>query len=184
MVGLRFALAMFLAVAAAASLGGGLVGAQVHHVVGGDRGWDPDSGVGSWSSGRVFSVGDKLWFTYSAGKESIVELRTKQDYESCDVTNPIRMYTDGINSLSLDEEGLRYFASSKAESCENGLKLRVDVKPRSSPWEIQGVATSEGSAVALAEGPSSSSFRLKVDWAGAGVVAVVVGWLGFYSLAM
>lgn len=42
------------------SLGGNWVGAQVHHVVGGDRGWDLSSGVGSWSSGRTFSVGDKL----------------------------------------------------------------------------------------------------------------------------
>uniref|UniRef100_A0A7N0UD33 Phytocyanin domain-containing protein n=1 Tax=Kalanchoe fedtschenkoi TaxID=63787 RepID=A0A7N0UD33_KALFE len=168
---LRFALALVLA--AAAGLGGSWVGAQVHHVVGGDRGWDPDSGLGAWSSRRVFSVGDKLWFTYSAAKESVAELRTRQEFESCDVTNPIRMYTDGINSLSLDEEGSRYFASSKAESCKNGLKLRVEVKPKS-PWEIQTVATSEGSAIALAEGPSSSSnVRLRVSWIGAGVLAVV-----------
>jgi hypothetical protein len=45
------------------SLGGKWVGvgAQVHHhVVGGDRGWDPSSDVSSWSSGRIFRIGDKI----------------------------------------------------------------------------------------------------------------------------
>lgn len=44
------------------SLGGKWVGvgAQVHHVVGGDRGWDPSSDVSSWPSGRIFRVGDKI----------------------------------------------------------------------------------------------------------------------------
>jgi len=35
-------------------------GAQVHHVVGGDRGWHPYSDIGSWSSARTFRVGDKI----------------------------------------------------------------------------------------------------------------------------
>lgn len=37
-----------------------VAGAQVHHVVGEDRGWDPSSDVASWSSQRVFRVGDKI----------------------------------------------------------------------------------------------------------------------------
>ena len=44
----------------AASLGVKWAGAQVHHVVGGDRGWDPSTDVASWSSGRSFRVGDKI----------------------------------------------------------------------------------------------------------------------------
>ncbi|RYR63340.1 hypothetical protein Ahy_A04g021139 [Arachis hypogaea] len=39
--------------------------AELHHVVGGDRGWDPDSDLLSWSNHRVFRVGDQIWFTYS-----------------------------------------------------------------------------------------------------------------------
>lgn len=33
---------------------------ETHHVVGGDRGWDVDSDIGSWSAGRTFRVGDKI----------------------------------------------------------------------------------------------------------------------------
>ena len=35
-------------------------GALVHHVVGGDRGWDTSSDVQAWLSNKVFRVGDKI----------------------------------------------------------------------------------------------------------------------------
>ncbi|XP_050231660.1 uclacyanin 1-like [Mercurialis annua] len=124
----------------------------MHHVVGGDRGWDPSTDVGSWSAGTTFRVGDKIWFTYSRVHGKIAELKTKEEYESCDVSNPIRMYTDGLDSVSLEEEGIRYFASSNSKSCKSGLKLHVEIMPSDSPKII----TSEGSALALAAGPISS----------------------------
>ncbi|MFQ6639379.1 hypothetical protein Gotur_015815 [Gossypium turneri] len=117
----------------AATLGGKLGAAQVHHVVGGDRGWDLSSDVASWSSGRSFRVGDKIWFAYAAAQESIAEVNSPEEYESCDVSNPIRMYTDGIDGIPLDGEGIRYFVSGKEESCKNGLKLHVEVMPFGNP---------------------------------------------------
>ncbi|GMI72690.1 hypothetical protein HRI_000938300 [Hibiscus trionum] len=107
-----------------------VVGAQLHHhVVGDDRGWDPSSDIATWSSGLSFRVGDKIWFAYSAAQESIVELKSKDEYESCDVRNPLRMYSDGLDSIELVDEGIRYFVSSKPESCKKGLKLHVEVMP-------------------------------------------------------
>jgi hypothetical protein len=38
---------------------------EVHHVVGGDHGWDPNSDILSWSSGRVFRVGDQICMSFS-----------------------------------------------------------------------------------------------------------------------
>ncbi|CAK9156851.1 unnamed protein product [Ilex paraguariensis] len=129
------------------TMGGTWVDAQVHHVVGGDSGWGPSSDLLSWSSGRAFRVGDKIWFTYSAAEESIVELKSMEEYLSCDVTNPIRMYTDGLDIVPLDGEGIRYFASGNLESCKKGLKLPVEVKP---------MVKNETSAMALAAGPTPS----------------------------
>ncbi|GAV65202.1 Cu_bind_like domain-containing protein [Cephalotus follicularis] len=181
MAGVKVVLAMIII--SLIGLGGKWVGAQVvHHVVGGDRGWDPSSDVASWSSGRVFKVGDKIWFTYSAAQESIVEVKSKEEYEACDVGSPIRMYTDGIDSISLVEQGLRYFVSSKSESCKNGLKLHVEVIPRQSPVQmIPEVASSEASAIALADGPTTpsasshlgASFGLLFAW----VLALLCGCL-------
>uniref|UniRef100_A0A2N9IW17 Phytocyanin domain-containing protein n=1 Tax=Fagus sylvatica TaxID=28930 RepID=A0A2N9IW17_FAGSY len=96
-------------------------------------------------------VGDKIWFTYSAAQESIIELKGKEEYESCDISNPIKMYTDGLDGISLDGEGIRYFVSSKPESCKNGLKLHVEVVPEGTP-EIPKIASST-----LASGPTTPS---------------------------
>ncbi|XP_010270093.1 PREDICTED: mavicyanin-like [Nelumbo nucifera] len=121
---------MLLLVLISVSAGGRWVVAQVHHVVGDDRGWDSSSDIGAWSSGRIFRVGDNLWFAYSIAQESIVELRSKEELESCDVSNPIRMYTNGLDSVSLDVEGTRYFTSGRPENCKQGLKLNVEVLPQ------------------------------------------------------
>ncbi|KAE8715601.1 tropinone reductase-like protein [Hibiscus syriacus] len=153
-----------------ATLGGKKAGAQVHHVVGGDQGWDPSSDVASWSSGRSFSVGDKIWFAYSAAEESIAELNSKEEYESCDVSNPLRMYTDGLNGIPLDGEGIRYFVSSKAESCKNGLKLHVEVGPLGNTD-----AKMPKVAVAAAAPPTTPSGSVRLH--GSSVLLLVGLWL-------
>ncbi|KAE7995295.1 hypothetical protein FH972_000111 [Carpinus fangiana] len=159
MAGLKMAILALVIISV--SLGGKWVGvgAQVHHVVGGDRGWDRSSDVSSWPSDRIFRIGDKIWFTYSAAQESIAELKSKEEYESCDISNPIKMYTDGLDSISLDEEGIRYFASNNLESCKNGLKLHVEVQPEGAP-EIPKVSRSGSSVSAVAAGPTSGSAHL------------------------
>ncbi|KAF8033213.1 hypothetical protein BT93_D1962 [Corymbia citriodora subsp. variegata] len=156
------------------SLNAGWAGAQVHHVVGGDRGWDASSGVGSWSSGRVFRVGDKLWFAYSAAQESIVELTTRAEYESCDVRNPIRMYTDGLDGIPLEAQGVRYFASSREESCKGGLKLHVEVQPPGAP-DAPKLATSD-KAVLAAAAPTTPSAAGRAG----GLAALVSAGLGLF----
>ncbi|KAI3992561.1 hypothetical protein MKX01_020853 [Papaver californicum] len=101
-----------------------------HHLVGEDRGWDVSNDLTSWISGKVFRVGDDIRFSYSAAQEVVAELGSKEEYEICDISNPIKMYTDGLNSVSLDGEGSRYFVSEMPESCKNGLKLHVHVLPQ------------------------------------------------------
>ncbi|KAK1268202.1 hypothetical protein QJS04_geneDACA005210 [Acorus gramineus] len=132
-------------------LGGcGLAEAGQHHVVGGDRGWDLGSDIGVWSLDKVFRVGDNIWFAYSAAEEAVVELTSKEDFEACNVTNPIRMFTDGLSRVALEGKGERYFASAKPISCSRGLKLRVEVLPAS-----QG-ETVNVDRVEAAQGPAPS----------------------------
>ncbi|KAJ4981957.1 hypothetical protein NE237_032794 [Protea cynaroides] len=122
---------MLVLIIVVVSVGGAAAAeAEIHHVVGGDRGWDIASNIAAWSADRLFRVGDNIWFAYSAAGESIVEIGSKEEMEACDVSNPIRMYTDGLDKISLEGEGSRFFASGRPESCKNGLKLNVDVLPR------------------------------------------------------
>nr|GMD92962.1 mavicyanin-like [Ipomoea batatas] len=111
--------------AAAAAVVGGQ---EHHHVVGGDRGWEVSNDIASWSAARIFSVGDTIWFTYSAAEESIAELGSKEEFMSCDLSNPITMYTNGLDKIPLHREGVRYFVSGNLHSCINGLKVPITVQ--------------------------------------------------------
>ncbi|KDP37784.1 hypothetical protein JCGZ_06463 [Jatropha curcas] len=161
------------------SLGAEWVRAQVHHVVGDDRGWDPSSDVASWSSGKTFRVGDKIWFAYSTAHGKIAELGTKEEFESCDVRNPIKLYNDGLFNIVLDGEGIRYFVSSNLESCKKGLKLPVEVIPQQQPIDAPKIIRSEEAATAIAAGPTpSGSAHL-----GASLVFLVAGiWLYYVCI--
>ncbi|CAA2990983.1 mavicyanin-like [Olea europaea var. sylvestris] len=143
MGGDRVFTSLLVAVLVAVTVGAQEVQGPVHHVVGSDRRWNADSDIGSWLSGRVFRVGDRIWFTYSAPQESVVELQSLEEFQSCDLSNPIKMYTDGVNQIPLEREGSRYFVIGNQESCNNGLKLHVDVKPSDlqelpnpNPWPL------------------------------------------------
>ncbi|TMW95709.1 hypothetical protein EJD97_008457 [Solanum chilense] len=129
-----------------------VAGDPVHHVVGEDRGWDPSTDITSWYSQRVFRVGDKIWFTYSTTQESLVELRNEEDFTSCDLSNPIKMYTDGLDTISLEGEGIRYFVSGNTESCKNGLKIPVKIQPKE-----QIMAQNNAGSMAVADGPTVPS---------------------------
>lgn len=108
-----------------------------------------------WEWGRCEWAG----FAYSAAQGFIAEVKSKEEFDSCDVSNPIRMFTDGLDSTSMDQEGLRYFTSSNIESCKNGLKLHLRVLPHQDPSEtvMPKVATSDIPALAAAEAPTTPS---------------------------
>ncbi|PIN21341.1 hypothetical protein CDL12_05977 [Handroanthus impetiginosus] len=123
--------AVFLVVVA---LTGTRVSAETHHVVGDELGWGPALDVNSWLAGRVFRVGDKILFKYSETEDGVVELKGLEEFLSCNLTNPIRMYTDRENHIPLEKEGVRYFTSANPENCKSGLKLPVPVQPHADKW--------------------------------------------------
>ncbi|XP_068644547.1 basic blue protein-like [Aristolochia californica] len=135
--------------------------AQAHHVVGGDRGWEPASNIGEWSAGRVFRVGDKIWFTFSGALDNVIELGSREELESCDLSNPIRLYSDGLLQLDLDREGMRYFTSGGRERCKKGLKLDVNVLPRAAETAERSHALAASDKPnhdhAMAAGPTPSA---------------------------
>uniref|UniRef100_J3LGJ0 Phytocyanin domain-containing protein n=1 Tax=Oryza brachyantha TaxID=4533 RepID=J3LGJ0_ORYBR len=125
-----------------------------HHVVGGDPGWAVASDVLAWSADRLFTVGDVLWFAYSAEDGGVAEVGGEGGFEACAAGSPVGTYTDGLTRVALDGEGSRYFVSADAAKCGSGLKLRVDVRtpvvlgkdhgraaapaPAPTPWASRG----------------------------------------------
>lgn len=79
-----------------------------------------------WGCGRVKRAG----LAYSVAQGLVAELKSKEEYEACDVRNPIKMYTEGLHSIPLESEGMRYFVSTQPQNCKNGLKLHIEVLPQ------------------------------------------------------
>ncbi|XP_021719777.1 uclacyanin 1-like [Chenopodium quinoa] len=160
-------------------IGGKKAEAQVHHVVGNDRGWELASDIASWAAGRSFVVGDFLWFAYSSGLEEdkIVELKSKNEFESCDLSKPIKVYDNGLDKISLEEEGIRYFASTNPESCKKGLKLPVEIKSKST--DVIQSSTSSWNSV-LAQEPTAPSSSTKI----CGPTFIIIATIIFYYMGI
>ncbi|XP_057843414.1 blue copper protein 1b-like [Cryptomeria japonica] len=103
------------------------------HVVGDDRGWDPVSDFKGWASRKIFHVGDNLYnialplFTYASSQQSVLELKSREEFENCDVSNPIKLYDGGLDAVPLIEMGDIYFTSGNAEDCQCGMKVHINV---------------------------------------------------------
>ncbi|XP_057433458.1 early nodulin-like protein 14 [Lotus japonicus] len=133
--------------------------------------------LNQWAEKSRFKVGDYLVWKYDGGKDSVLQVN-KEDYGSCNTSNPIEEYKDGNTKVKLDRPGPHYFISGAKGHCEKGQKLVVVVmtpkhsrdraiSPASSPAELE-----EGPAVA----PTSSATVLQ-----SGFVAVL-GVLAMYVM--
>lgn len=114
----------------------------VQHLVGEDKGWAPHSNFDGWASGKIFQVGDNLWFAYASGEQSVLELKSREEWEACDVSNPIRLYKGGVDSVPLVDVGSRFFTTGRVEDCRNGMKLHINVDAAGSSPETKSKSQS------------------------------------------
>ncbi|GLJ37426.1 hypothetical protein SUGI_0760370 [Cryptomeria japonica] len=56
----------------------------------------------------------------------ILELKSREEFENCDVSNPIKLYDGGLDAVPLIEMGDRYFTSGNAEDCQRGMKVHIN----------------------------------------------------------
>lgn len=62
------------------------------------------------------------------------------------------MYTEGLHTVPLDKEGMRYFVSTDSQNCKNGLKLHVEVQSKESGSRALPVTQT-----VVADGPAAPS---------------------------
>ncbi|KAL5785933.1 hypothetical protein ACOSQ2_008325 [Xanthoceras sorbifolium] len=113
-----------------------------------------------WAESTRFRVGDSLVWNYDGAKDSVLQV-TKEDYVSCNTTNPIAQYKDGNTKVELHKPGPFYFISGVKGSCEKGQKLivvvltprhRYDISPAPSPAELDGPAVAPTSSASSLKG--------------------------------
>ncbi|XVE53643.1 hypothetical protein DITRI_Ditri03aG0019500 [Diplodiscus trichospermus] len=83
--------------------------------------------LNQWAAKTRFKVGDVLIWKYDGKVDSVLQV-TKENYESCNTSKPIKEYKDGNNTkVELDKSGPFYFISGADGHCPKGQKLQVVV---------------------------------------------------------
>ncbi|CAN6810297.1 unnamed protein product [Brassica oleracea] len=96
------------------------------YFVGDTSGWDISSDLESWPLGKRFSVGDVLMFQYSS-THSVYEV-AKDNFQSCNTTDPIRTFINGNTTIALSKPGDRFFVCGNRLHCFAGMRLQVNVE--------------------------------------------------------
>ncbi|KAK4848010.1 hypothetical protein QYF36_008112 [Acer negundo] len=97
----------------------------VDYTVGDSGGWSQTVDYTTWVSGKKFSVGDVLVFTYGGNHK--VDVVTKSNYDNCGTSNPIQSFSDGNTRINLTTSGEMYFICPTLGHCSSGMKLAVTV---------------------------------------------------------
>ncbi|RZB75409.1 early nodulin-like protein 2 [Glycine soja] len=149
--------------------------------VGGKDGWvlKPTEDYDHWAQRNRFQVNDTLHFKYNKGSDSVVVVK-KEDFDSCNINNPIQKMDGGDSTFQLSNSGLFYFISGNLGNCKNGQKLIVLVMaarqpiPRAAPPPQKIPATS---LTSLAPTPTDNSGSGRVG-VSVGIVLMFTGFVG------
>ncbi|CAL0333855.1 unnamed protein product [Lupinus luteus] len=156
--------------------------------VGGKDGWvlKPSEDYNHWASKNRFQVNDTLHFKYNKLYDSVLVVK-KEDYDSCNVNNPMQKMDDGDSTFKLSNSGLYFFISGNVDNCNNGEKLIVlvmavrhkQVAPPLPERDLPPREVDPSTLVPMAQAPqkanSGSAKRVDVSFG----VGVVIMYLSF-----
>ncbi|KAK4365041.1 hypothetical protein RND71_016399 [Anisodus tanguticus] len=79
-----------------------------------------------WSKNHPFKLGDSLLFLYPPSEDSVIQV-TKQNYNSCNLKNPILYMNNGNSLFNITRPGEFYFTSGTEGHCEKYQKLHISI---------------------------------------------------------
>ncbi|XP_059637921.1 blue copper protein-like [Cornus florida] len=110
--------------------------AQTTHVVGDSLGWIVPPGgpiaYSTWADMYTFTVGDILVFNFTTGQQDVARV-SKEQFSTCNSTNPIWHETTGPANITLTSAGEYYFIGTMDTHCYLGQKLAINVTGTSGP---------------------------------------------------
>ncbi|XVF18816.1 hypothetical protein REPUB_Repub11eG0055800 [Reevesia pubescens] len=134
--------------------------------VGGKDGWvlQPKEKYNDWAGRQRFQLNDTLIFKYEKGSDSVL-LVHKDDYNKCNIKNPVKKMTSGNSEFQFPHSGPFFFISGKQGHCQKGQKLNTVVMavrkgtqpPSTSPFPSPGPAHSPKHHGPVVEPPKASS---------------------------
>ncbi|XP_060208320.1 early nodulin-like protein 8 [Lycium barbarum] len=79
-----------------------------------------------WSKNHVLKLGDSILFLYPPSEDSVIQV-TKQNYNSCNLKNPILYMNNGNSLFNITRPGEFYFTSGTEGHCEKLQKLHISI---------------------------------------------------------
>lgn len=141
----------------------------------------------------LFYFGLHLDFRYKKGSDSVLVV-TKEDYDPCNVNNPVQKMDNGDSTFQFNNPGPYFFISGNAENCKKGQKMIVLVmsvrqnlpKPPNlaAPPSESGIPPQQFDASSLipsAQSPLKASGSTRVG-VGVGVILIFASFAGWFSL--
>ncbi|CAI0441795.1 unnamed protein product [Linum tenue] len=105
-----------------------------------------------WSKYHSVRIGDSLLFLYPPSQDSVIQV-TPQNFDSCNLKDPILYMNNGNSLFNITEEADLYFTSGEPGHCEKKQKLYIKVGNGSS---ASAYAPNYGPGGALADTAPSS----------------------------
>ncbi|XP_010659205.2 blue copper protein 1a-like [Vitis vinifera] len=133
--------------------------------VGDDQGWTINFDYVAWAKDKVFHVGDKLVFKYTAGRHNVFKVNGTA-FTNCTIPPANEALTTGNDVITLATPGRKWYICGVNDHCANyGQKLAITVleawvSPASAPSTPAAPAPSTPAAPApstpAAPAPSSA----------------------------
>ncbi|KAL5860231.1 hypothetical protein ACOSQ4_001527 [Xanthoceras sorbifolium] len=144
------------------------------HKVGDSAGWTTIGNVDykKWASAKNFHVGDVITFEYNNQFHNVKQV-SHRDFQSCNATSSIAVYSSGSDSMTLKRPGHYYFLCGFPGHCQAGQKVDILVTPASlrsggvSPSPAPYGSSPQAAASPIiphppkSSAPSRSSFKLR-----------------------
>ncbi|XP_065858496.1 early nodulin-like protein 8 [Euphorbia lathyris] len=79
-----------------------------------------------WSKSHSIDIGDSLLFLYPPSEDSVIQV-TEENYNSCNLKNPILYMNNGNSVFNITSHGDFYFTSGNQGHCLKKQKLHISV---------------------------------------------------------
>ncbi|XP_010645994.2 blue copper protein 1a-like [Vitis vinifera] len=138
---------------------GSTVAMATEFTVGDDQGWTINFDYEAWAKDKVFHVGDKLVFKYTAGRHNVFKVNGTA-FTNCTIPPANEAITTGNDVITLATPGRKWYICGVNDHCGNyGQKLVITVLEESaSPAPAPSHPTAP--APNSAHGISGSGYQL------------------------
>ncbi|XP_020100592.1 lamin-like protein [Ananas comosus] len=142
------------------------------HIVGANRGWNPNINYSLWSNNQTFFVGDLISFRYQKNTYNVFEVN-RTGYENCTMDGLTGNWSSGKDFIPLGAAKTYYFICGNG-FCLNGMRVAVTVRPLAAN---ASASAAPRHGVGAADNSAADGVRVRIWEVVAAAAAIVVFYL-------